>query len=131
MPFNVVAVLVATLAGFVIGGLWYGPLFGAAWQRHAGVTPETLAARNMGVVFGVSFLLLLVAAVNLAMFIGPDQPLSFGLMAGAAAGIGWVATAFGVVYLFEARPFGHWLVNAGYFAVTLAVMGGILTAWPS
>jgi hypothetical protein len=130
MPFNVVAVVVAALTGFVIGGLWYGPLFGAAWQRTSGVTPEVLAARNMAVVFGVSLLLLLVAAVNLAMFIGPDQPVSFGLMAGAAAGIGWVATAFGVVYLFEARSFGHWLINAGYFAVTLTAMGGILTAWP-
>ena len=29
---NVLAVLVATLSGFVIGGTWYGPLFGKPWM---------------------------------------------------------------------------------------------------
>lgn len=130
MPVNWMAVLAATLAGFVVGGLWYGPLFGRAWQTAAGMDPESLARRNMPRVFAASFLLLLVAAVVLALFVGPGQPVRFGLMAGAAAGLGWVAPAFGVVYLFERRPLGHWLVNAGYFIVTLTLMGGILTAWP-
>jgi hypothetical protein len=39
-------------------------------------------------------------------------------VAGGAAGLGWVATAFGIVYLFEARPLAQWLVNAGYFVAT-------------
>jgi hypothetical protein len=130
MPFNWMAVIAATVAGFVIGGLWYGPLFGRAWERAAGMSPEALAGRNMARVFGVSFVLLLIAAAVLALFIGPEQPIAFGLMAGAAAGAGWVAPAFGVVYLFEARPLRQWLVNAGYFVLTLAVMGGILAAWP-
>ncbi|MBA2459694.1 MAG: DUF1761 family protein, partial [Gemmatimonadales bacterium] len=29
---SLLAVLVATLLGFVLGGLWYGPLFGRAWM---------------------------------------------------------------------------------------------------
>lgn len=130
MPINWMAVLAATFTGFVIGGLWYTPLFGAAWQRATGLGAEALAARSMPRVFGLSFLLLLVAAINLAMFIGPGQTVLFGAFAGGAAGIGWVATAFGVVYLFEARPLTHWLVNAGYFVVTLTAMGAILAAWP-
>jgi hypothetical protein len=130
MTVNWMAVVVAALSGFIIGGVWYGPLFGAAWQRAADMSANALARRNMARVFGVSFALLLLAAIVLAFFIGPDQSVSFGLMAGAAAGLGWVATAFGVVYLFEARPLSHWLVNAGYFIVTLAVMGAILAAWP-
>jgi hypothetical protein len=130
MPFNWMAVLAAALTGFVIGGLWYGPLFGRTWQSASGMSPEVLAGRNLARVFGVSFLLLLIAAVMLARFIGPGQPVSFGVMAGAAAGAGWVATAFGVIYLFEARPLAQWLVNAGYFIVTFVVMGGILAAWP-
>jgi hypothetical protein len=130
MPFNPLAVLIAALAGFVIGGVWYGPLFGSVWQRASGMTPEALARRNMAQVFGVSFVLLLVAAAVLALFIGPDQPVSFGLLAGVAAGAGWVAPAFGIVYLFERRPAAQWLVNAGYFVVTLGVMGAVLAAWP-
>lgn len=130
MTVNWLAVIVAALSGFIVGGLWYGPLFGRAWQHASGVSTEALAGRHMAQVFGISFGLLLVAAGMLAFFIGPGQPVSFGLMAGAAAGVGWVATALGVVSLFEARPFAHWLVNAGYFIVTLTLMGGILAAWP-
>lgn len=126
---NVWAVIVAAVSTFVLGGLWYGPLFGRAWMRASGVTEEQAKAGNMGLIFGVSFVLQLVAAWVLAMFIGSEATFSFGLFAGGAAGIAWVATAFGVVYLFEQRPLGHWAVNAGYHVVSYLIMGGILGAW--
>ena len=49
MPeFNIWAVLVAALASFVLGGLWYSPmLFGKAWQRETGLSDEKLAGGNM------------------------------------------------------------------------------------
>ena len=35
-----IAVVVAAIACFLLGGLWYSPaLFGKAWQREAGLTP--------------------------------------------------------------------------------------------
>ena len=43
---NWLAILAATIAGFVIGGLWYGPLFGNAWVAALGkkdcIPPFTL-----------------------------------------------------------------------------------------
>ena len=35
------ATLLATVMGFVFGGLWYGPLFGKTWMRLVGVTEAT------------------------------------------------------------------------------------------
>ena len=29
-------ILLAALSSFLLGGLWYGPLFGKAWQRSIG-----------------------------------------------------------------------------------------------
>ena len=69
------------------------------------------------------------AATVLAMFIGPEADLDFGLMAGGSAGLCWVASALGVIYLFEQRSLAHWTVNAGYCIVSLLIMGGILGAW--
>ena len=37
---NWLAILVATVAAFVLGGLWYGPLFGKAWMAALGKTEE-------------------------------------------------------------------------------------------
>ncbi len=74
-------------------------------------------------------MLSLIISFNVAVFLGPEASFSFGLLAGAAAGIGWVATALGILYLFEHRSLKLWLINAGYHAVTFTVMGGILGAW--
>jgi hypothetical protein len=126
---NWLAVAAAAFATFLIGGLWYGPLFGRAWMRASGVTAEQAEKGNMPLIFGVSFLLQLIAAAVLAMFIGPEATFGFAVAAAAAVGIFWVATAFGVVYLFEQRPMSHWLVNAGYHIVSYVVMGVILGLW--
>ena len=36
---NWLAVLAAAVSAFVLGGLWYGPLFKNAWCREAGIDP--------------------------------------------------------------------------------------------
>jgi len=36
------AVLLATVLGFALGGLWYGPLFGKAWLAAMGKSAESL-----------------------------------------------------------------------------------------
>jgi hypothetical protein len=127
---NYVAVVVAAAAAFLIGGMWYSPiLFYKIWVKETGLTDDALRKRNMAVTFGVSFLLALVISFNLAAFLGEQRDLAWGMTAGALAGIGWVATAFGITYLFEGRSFRLFLVNAGYHAVTFIVMGGILGAW--
>lgn len=126
---NWLAVIAAALSSFMIGGLWYGPLFGRQWLRASGITAERAAQARLGLVLGVSFVLQLVAAVVLAMFIGGAASLSFALIAAASVGLFWVAPALGVIYLFEQRSMRHWAVNAGYQAVAFTVMGLILGVW--
>jgi hypothetical protein len=126
---NWLAVLVSAVSTFLLGGLWYGPLLGRAWMKASGVTEEQARQGNMVKVFGVSFVLQLMAAVVLAMFIGTESTAAFGLFAGASVGVAWVATGLGVIYLFEQRPLGHWAVNAGYHIVSYTIMGLILGAW--
>lgn len=127
---DVVAVVVAAVSSFVVGGIWYGPLFGKAWMRASGITEEKAREANMAKVMGLSFLLQLVAAAVLLMFIGPEAAPGFAVAAAAAVGLFWVAPALGVVYLFEQRPLGHWAVNAGYNVVAFTVMGIVLGFWP-
>ena len=42
IPVNYWAVLVAALFTFVLGFLWYGPLFGRTWLRLVGLNPESM-----------------------------------------------------------------------------------------
>lgn len=127
---NYWAVLAAAVASFVIGGLWYSPvLFYRRWLYAAARTEEQLSHGNMAVIFGGSLLLQLLAAFVLAMFLGAEVDVAFGASAGFMVGAAWVATAFGVVYLFERRPLALFLINGGYNVVAYTVMGAILGAW--
>lgn len=124
------AVLAAALLGFVIGGVWYSPLlFARAWMLAAGVSEEQARAASRGRVFGLAALAQLVIAFNLAAFIGPKASLGFGVFAGLAAGLGWVAMSLGVIYLFEQRSLKLWLINSGYQVVTYTLMGAVIGVW--
>ena len=126
---NYLAVALAALSAFVLGGLWYSPiLFAGRWAALSGVSEEKLKSGSMAKIFGTTFVLNLVAAFVLAMFIGPAAGIKFATLAGLAVGLGWVATSFGVSYLFERRPLGLWLINAGYFTLHFTLMGAIIGA---
>jgi len=127
---NIWAVLVAALSTFLIGGLWYSPaVFGKAWMKENRFTEEEMKNANMVKIFGLAFLLALIAAINLAMFMGPENKPEMGALWGFLAGFGWVATFIGTHYLFERKSFTLFLINAGYSIVALTVMGVILAAW--
>lgn len=126
---NWLSVFIAAVSTFLIGGIWYGPIFGRAWMKAFNFTEEDLKKRNMAATFGISFILALVAALNLEMFLGPEADLAFGIMAGFFAGIGWVATFLGIIYLFEMQSLKAFGINAGYAVISLTAMGAILGAW--
>src|SRR5687767_12142586 len=101
---NVWAVLAAGLSSLILGGLWYSPvLFGKAWSAASGVTEEQSKSANMAVTMGATLVLATLGAAMFAMFLGPKPAPMFATMAGAAAGLFWVAGSFGINYLFEQR----------------------------
>lgn len=126
---NWLSVLIAAVSSFIIGGIWYGPLFGKAWMTAFGYTEEDLKKRSIPKTFGLSLLLAFVASLILEMFIGPTADLTFGMMAGFFAGLGWVSTFLGILYLFEMQTMKVYLINAGYCVLSLSIMGMILGSW--
>jgi hypothetical protein len=129
MAINWLAVLAASLVGFVIGGLWYGPLFGKTWMKIVGLTEEDAAGFNMVKIYSWCFVLQLIMATNLAMFLGPESTLVTGSLYGFAAGFGWVALAFAINGMFEQKPLKFMLINGGYWTVVFTFMGLILGVW--
>ncbi len=124
---NWIAVIGAALAGFAIGGIWYGPLFGKAWQRESGLSDELIKGANMPMIFGLVFLLNLVAAYLLGHILASDGGPGIGasaLIAGSI-GLGFVATSIGVNYLFSRNSFKLFLIDAGYWTAIYTVMGAI------
>ena len=129
MAINWLAVFAAAVSGLVLGGVWYGALFGNAWLKAAGLTREHAMGGNKALMFGGTFVLSLIAAATFAMFLGPDVNATTGTLYGLCAGLCWVAASYGISYLFERRPLALWLINGGYHTVQFTLIGLILGAW--
>ncbi len=127
---NVIAILVAAISSFILGGLWYSTvLFGKAWMGETGITEESAKNANMAKIFSLAFLASVVISFNLAMFLGSQSTFQTGAFYGFLAGFAWVAMAFGINDLFEQRSFKLYAINAGYNTVSFTMMGAIIGAW--
>jgi len=121
---SLVATLVATVLGFILGALWYGPLFGKRWMAAVGLTPDQIRSDfNPAKTYGTTFVLGFVASYVFGLYLGPDPGRAFAVAAGAAAGVCWVATSLATNYLFEGRSGVLIAINGGYHAVRFTLIG--------
>ena len=127
---NWLAVVVATVVAFALGGLWYSKaLFGNTWLEEVGLTEEAINNANMAKTFGSTFVLQLLATIALAATLGADSTWMDGLQNGLFISVLWIATAYGITYLFEQRSIRLFFINAGYYVVLFSISGSILGAW--
>ena len=126
---NVLAVLVAALSSFVLGGLWYSnALFGNAWRREAGDQRKPGEGHPVKV-FGVSFGFALVAPLAYAFLVPAAADPVDALVQGLLVGAGMVGASFGINYQFAGRGFRLWLIDGGYHTVQFVLYGLILGLW--
>ena len=125
LHFNWLAIVVAAIINFALGGLWYAqPVFGRQWVAAIGKRPGVTALAASG---GTT----LIAAILLAVVISWTRASSVGdgLL---VAGIGWLAFAGtgGVAnVIFEPKRGLLFFINAGYQLVGFLIMGAIIAAW--
>ncbi len=137
---NWLAVLAAGISAFVLGGVWYSPLlFGKAWMSENKMTVEDVKKGNAGKIYGWAFILSLIMAANLGMFL-KDTPaecigncaqktdVTWGTIAGFLAGI-WAFCGLAIVGLFEHKTARYIFINGGYLLVALILMGAIIGVW--
>jgi Protein of unknown function (DUF1761) len=117
------AVIVATVAAFVLGGLWYGPLFSKPWMREMGVGRDFQPRVSRPTLFAVAIALNFIAATVFGLFVGPAPGPALALGAGAAVGLAWAAPSVVIVYLFAGRSFLLAAIDAGFVAVQFILFG--------
>jgi hypothetical protein len=134
-PINYLAVLVAGLINMPLGMLWYSTLFGKQFmalvgmKKDAVMTPEMKKQINKSyaTTFVCSLLMAYVLAVIIVMF--GATTLTAGLIGGFWCWLGFIVTTNIGTVLWENRPFKLYLINMGYYLVSMLIMGGILAVW--
>lgn len=125
---NWLAVIAAAVSSFVLGGIWYGPLFKRAWCREAGIDPDA-APRHPARIFATAFGCSLLAALMFALFLGNEASAADGFGAGFVVGLFFVAMSFGINYAFAQRSLKMWMIDSGYHIAQFCLYGLILGAW--
>lgn len=123
---NWIAVVVAALAGFVVGGIWYGPMMGKKWMGAVGLTEEQIKQGNMGAIYGGAFAFSLLASWTLAhTFATYAQDLSVGVKILTAFGValGFIVPAIGTNYLFSQKSRTLFFIDAAYWLLFYTAMG--------
>lgn len=131
---NLVAVLVAAVAAWVLGAVWYSPvLFAKPWLKMvtARGAKEKDLKDNAAVAMVGSGLVFLVMSYVLAYLVGLVGADSFveGVTVGAWIGLGFVATWAIVNALYDGTRKKMWAINTGYSVLALMLMGAILGVW--
>lgn len=126
-------VILAGLTAWAFGALWYSPvLFAKSWQAELGFTDEEYKAGNMVLIFGLSFILMIVMMFGLSFIINAhdtvDQTFVHGAFHGALAGLFFAATSMGINYLYQRRSVKLYLIDAAYQILFLALGGAIMAA---
>ena len=130
-PINWLAIVVAIVSNFVIGGLWYSPiLFVNKWLALSGVDKKVFDAGLPKALIGDFFSALLIALVlNQVIRWSGAVGLIGGLEVGAFVWIGFVASVLLTQVTYEHRPIAFYAISAGYRLVTMLVAGAILSVW--
>ncbi|HEU5183028.1 MAG TPA: DUF1761 domain-containing protein [Gemmatimonadaceae bacterium] len=131
---NWIAILVAAIAAFALGALWYSnAMFGRQWMAAHGHTPEKLAAMqsSMGKTYAFSFVTYLITAMVIALLIGLTGGAS--LVGGIViAVLAWLGFGFPIGLngnLFSGKPASVFMIDAGYQLIYMIIMGAIIGAW--
>lgn len=161
MPFNIYAILLASLVTLVIGFVWYNPkVFGTIWMIETGITEEKAKKASRA----KNFILLFVYSLLLSFFLptivihqmgaigligGPTQinnslpsytafiadygnayrTFKHGALHGFLAGVFIILPVVSINSIFEQKSWKYILITAGYWIVSLTIMGGIICAW--
>lgn len=131
---NIWAVLVSAVAAWGFGSLWYSPImFGKKWQRELDYSDEYLKKGNLAVIFGGSFLLMVVMALGMSFLINLHGENTIDWLEGMIHGL-YLAAFFvtmgtGINYLYQRKTIKLFIIDGFYLTAILMIMGAIIGAW--
>jgi fatty acid desaturase len=129
---NWLSVLVAAIAYFALGALWYSLLFSKKWVAYQNIDRDDPRFKTgVAATMISSFVLMFIATAGLAILIElmGMMNVSAGFKLGLLTGICFSATAISITYLYTKKPFGLHLIDNSYHILAHAIAGAIIVLW--
>jgi Protein of unknown function (DUF1761) len=135
MMINNWALLLAAVAGFMFGGVWYSQL-SQPWLAALGKSEGELkrSARPMPLLFGITFAAQLVMAWVLAGLLlhlskgGVSPTVRTGALTGAFCWLGFIATTLVTNHGYQGQSWRLTLIDGAYWLGVLLIQGTVIGA---
>jgi hypothetical protein len=121
--------IVITIASFIFGFLWYGPLFGKTWMQLMGKKMEDCQGKKPP----VSSMLLTLLGTFLTVWVlafvlhRPENPC--GALVALFAWMGYQIPILLGSVTWEDKPWKLFALNAAFYLLNLQLIATILTYW--
>ncbi|MFL5738705.1 MAG: DUF1761 domain-containing protein [Flavisolibacter sp.] len=125
-------VLVAAIAYFALGSIWYSALFGKKWVSYQQINMnDPKAKEGVAAIMIGSFVWMFITTVGLAIFAGRLNLVTAaaGVKLGLLTGICFSASAISISYLYVKKPLGLHLIDSFYHIIGQVIAAVILCAW--
>jgi hypothetical protein len=131
MKINYAAVVVAAVAYWLLGAVWYGVLFGKPWMELEHMSLDQAKTMNPVLPYVITFALNLVIAYFLAEICRwrNANTASRGASVGVLLWIGFIGPITYTTNMYEMRPNTLFAINEFYSLAGLVLMGVIIGAW--
>lgn len=126
---NTIAVIVAAVAGFAVGAVWYALLFSKPWLAAVGFTEADVKQGRSALPFVFSAIALLIMAWVLSSIVAPADGIGRGILVGLILWLGFTATTTVVNYAYAARKPALMAIDAGHWLAVAVAMGAIIGAF--
>ena len=132
---NYSAVLAASITSMVIGFAWYSPMIlGNQWMKEKGFTKESLKKeqKEMGKLYGVSFIVSLITAYILSYFMTLSQnfyeqtAFSTGITTVFELWLGFMMPVQTTATIFGNKNWRLFAIDTGYQLVSIMAMGVVI-----
>jgi hypothetical protein len=128
---NYIAVIIAALAGFGLGAIWYR-VFAKPWMHAVGKTEADRPEGPMQVtLFAIGIVALFIMALMLAGVMAHlgDVTIRGGVISGFFVWLGFVITTMGVNHAFSGASTKLTLIDGGYWLAVLLIQGAVIGAF--
>ena len=119
-------IILAVVAFFALGGLWYSLLFAKPWRKEVGMTKEDTQGGGKTMLFALLPNLVMVLAVAYFVFVTATDGAWRGFYLGLKLGLGFIAAQAVLNNFFQKGSWKLVAIDAGYAVVGLGIVGAIL-----
>ena len=125
--------LVAALAYFALGAIWYSPvLFSPIWVKLNNIDVNKVdAKKGIPTMFAISFILMLITTFGLAvlMQILPAIDAIGGIKLGLLLGVCFSSASISINYLYTKKPMMLYVIDCVYHIIGISIASAILAGW--